>query len=80
MVNDVSPNHKLVITLYDKCDSCIQQALYKAVFVNGSLFFCGHHFRKNEEKIINTAIEVYDDKDTEEIVATAQSHLTQLVE
>ena len=46
------------LSLQDRCDSCGAQAFVRAVFMNGELLFCGHHWRKHEEHAAPKAIEV----------------------
>ena len=53
-----------IIKPQDKCDRCIQKAVYMVVFNNGDLYFCRHHFQKHEDTFINTALDIYDDTDT----------------
>lgn len=31
------------LSLADRCDSCIAQALVRATFPTGALYFCNHH-------------------------------------
>ena len=40
------------------CDSCIQNARYKAVLESGQLFFCEHHFRKHVDPLRDTALRI----------------------
>lgn len=51
------------ITGHDRCDhpSCGAQAYVAAVFSNaGTLFFCGHHFSRHEEKLLAASSNVVD--------------------
>jgi hypothetical protein len=52
-----------VIQPQDRCDRCIAKAVYMVVFLSGDLYFCGHHFRDNEDHFINTALNIYDEDD-----------------
>jgi hypothetical protein len=52
-----------VIQPQDRCDRCIGKAVYMVVFASGDLYFCGHHFRDNEDHFINTALNIYDEDD-----------------
>lgn len=51
------------LTLADRCDRCGAQAFVRVEFVEGSLMFCGHHFRKNEDVLRERAIFVQDELD-----------------
>lgn len=53
-----------VLTNADRCDSCGAQALVWAEGMKGGeLFFCGHHFAKNEAKIVEWAFSIIDERD-----------------
>lgn len=43
------------ITLSDRCDRCGAAAQVRAVFLEGDLYFCGHHARKFNETLAKTA-------------------------
>lgn len=47
------------LTALDRCDSCGAAAQARATFVNGYLFFCGHHARKHKDKLSSAALAVY---------------------
>ena len=53
-----------IIQPQDRCDRCIAKAVYMVVFNNGDLYFCRHHFQKNEDFFVNTALDIYDETDT----------------
>jgi hypothetical protein len=55
---------KTIIQPQDRCDRCIQKAVYMVVFNNGDLYFCRHHFQEHEDVFVNTALDIYDDTDT----------------
>lgn len=40
-----------VLTALDRCDSCNSQAYFLVIFDQGELYFCRHHFLKNEEPL-----------------------------
>ena len=44
----------------DRCDRCVAQAFYRAVFANGDLFFCAHHGREYSTRLAEVALEVQD--------------------
>jgi hypothetical protein len=52
------------LTAADRCDRCNAQAFIHAKGMNGSLYFCAHHFTKWEESIRSFAFELIDDRDT----------------
>lgn len=52
-----------VLTAMDRCDRCGAQALVWVNGMNGDLLFCGHHFRKWEDKLREFAFEVVDERD-----------------
>ena len=41
-----------------RCDRCCARAMYRASFLNGVLYFCGHHFHKNKHSLDLQAIDV----------------------
>lgn len=47
----------------DRCDSCQAKAYYLVKFPYGDLFFCNHHFVKNEEALVSKATDIFDDSD-----------------
>lgn len=52
-----------LLTGNDRCDACRAQAYYIVELKSGELLFCRHHFAKNEDTLINIAIEIYDESD-----------------
>lgn len=57
----VSDPSQFSITRSERCDSCGAEAFYKARFSTGVLFFCQHHYRKNETQLLNTAQTIIDE-------------------
>lgn len=51
------------LTALDRCDACGAQAYYAVELKAGDLLFCRHHFSKNEDTLINIAIDIYDKSD-----------------
>jgi hypothetical protein len=51
------------LTPDERCDLCVSQSYYMVVFEAGSLFFCKHHFDKNEEAIFERALDVVDESE-----------------
>jgi hypothetical protein len=47
----------------ERCDSCVSQSYFMVVFSSGNLFFCKHHFDKNEAFIFETALDVVDESE-----------------
>lgn len=47
----------------DRCDSCQAKAYYLVKFPYGDLFFCNHHFVKNEEALVDKATDIFDESD-----------------
>jgi len=47
----------------DRCDSCSSEALVWVNGVAGELLFCGHHYKKHEEKLKDYAFEIIDERD-----------------
>lgn len=45
----------------ERCDACLSQSYYMIVLEVGNLFFCNHHFRKNEAVIFEQALDVVDE-------------------
>lgn len=45
------------------CDVCRFQAYYMVVLESGNLFFCGHHYRRNEVALYEVALEVVDESE-----------------
>lgn len=45
------------------CDSCSSQSYYMVVFDTGNLFFCRHHFNKNEALIFEKALDIVDESE-----------------
>lgn len=50
----------MMLTKADRCDACSAQALVVVQMVSGVLLFCGHHFRKHEERLRWEAVSVDD--------------------
>jgi hypothetical protein len=61
--NLVQEKREYVLTNADRCDKCGAQALVKAEGIGGEIFFCGHHFRAAEEKILAWAFMIVDERE-----------------
>lgn len=51
------------LQIADRCDRCAAQAFVIVKGVTGELYFCGHHFTKNEEALTKFAFEIIDERD-----------------
>lgn len=71
-VTPVRPGAKVIVPdsptlrLADRCDRCAAQAFVRVDFLVGDdtheLFFCGHHYAANEQKLNATAQVVVDER------------------
>lgn len=50
------------LSALDRCDKCGAQALVRATLANGELYFCGHHGRAMGNKLVASALVVFDPK------------------
>jgi hypothetical protein len=53
-------NESRAILAKDICDYCAAPARVRATFINGELYFCGHHARKAGNKLVIQSTNVYD--------------------
>jgi hypothetical protein len=51
------------LTTKERCDSCGAQAYYVVSFASGSLFFCRHHYLKNEDVFFDEAEDIVDESE-----------------
>jgi hypothetical protein len=51
------------LTPQDRCDSCGAQAYVRVTGVTGSLDFCGHHYKVNEDSLFKFSFETIDERD-----------------
>lgn len=62
---DAAPEiEEIELKVTDRCDACQAQAFVYLKGVTGELYFCGHHYAKNEEKIKSWAFTIIDARDT----------------
>ena len=54
---------KRTLSRFDRCDQCGYAAFYMATFEFGNLYFCGHHYRRNEEFIYDNALQLVDESE-----------------
>jgi hypothetical protein len=60
------------LSALDRCDRCGAQAYLRAVMANGfELLFCGHHAKKYQDGLANSATRIQDETEriTEESAA-----------
>lgn len=50
-------------TALEQCDLCSSQSYFMVVMESGNLFFCNHHFKKNEAVIFEKALDVVDESE-----------------
>lgn len=58
----------------DRCDACGAQAFVRAVFLNGELLFCGHHWRNHAPAAAGKAIAVHDFTDMINVKPSVSAH------
>ena len=52
------------LTKQDRCDAdCEAQARVLVKGIAGELLFCGHHYAKNEDKLIEFSYEIIDERE-----------------
>ena len=52
------------LTKQDRCDAdCDAQARVLVKGLEGELLFCGHHYAKHEEKLIEFSYEIVDERE-----------------
>ena len=62
---DAAPEvEEIELKVTDRCDACQAQAFVYLKGVTGELYFCGHHYAKNEEKLQSWAFTIIDARDT----------------
>jgi hypothetical protein len=62
---DAAPEvEEVELKVADRCDACQAQAFVYLKGVTGELYFCGHHYAKNEEKLQSWAFTIIDARDT----------------
>jgi len=48
------------IEVFEKCDRCGVKAKVATTFLNGELYFCGHHAKTLQPHLIAKALTIYD--------------------
>lgn len=51
------------LTAHDRCDLCGAQAYVRVTLASGELLFCAHHATEYKPKLIETALDWYDESD-----------------
>lgn len=51
-----------VLKVADRCDRCQAQAFVLVNFMEGELFFCGHHFTTHELMLREKGYEIIDER------------------
>jgi hypothetical protein len=51
------------LTPRERCDACGHQAYYRVTFEAGHLFFCRHHYMKQEEAFFEKALDIVDESE-----------------
>lgn len=59
-LNHPKVENKRSMTTHDRCDRCNAQAFGVATLGDNELFFCGHHFRKNELALVASGWDLED--------------------
>jgi hypothetical protein len=59
-----SKEEEISLNVSDRCDACGAQAFVYVKGISGELYFCGHHFAKNEEKLRSWSFTITDKRDT----------------
>jgi hypothetical protein len=51
---------RVPLEVFETCDRCGAKAKVGATFLNGELYFCGHHAKTLQPHLIAKAITIYD--------------------
>ena len=49
-----------VLNANDRCDQCGSQAYFAVLLETGELYFCRHHYLKNESVLVELATDIID--------------------
>ena len=52
-----------LLTAKDLCDACSSRAYVYVEFESGELLFCLHHWKQHEEKLTETAVDIWNESD-----------------
>ena len=63
METTVEEKQERKLLIADRCDRCGAQAFVLVKGVAGELYFCGHHYAKNEDALIKFSYEIVDERD-----------------
>jgi hypothetical protein len=64
LVDEKVETREVELKVTDRCDACSAQAFVYLKGISGELYFCGHHYAKNEEKLQSWAFTIVDARDT----------------
>ena len=64
IVDDKIEIQEVELKVTDRCDACSAQAFVYLKGISGELYFCGHHYAKNEGKLQAWAFTIIDARDT----------------
>jgi len=56
----MTPTVQVPLEVFEACDRCGAKAKVGATFLNGELYFCGHHAKTLQPHLIAKAITIYD--------------------
>ena len=62
METTVKERQERKLLMADRCDRCGAQAFVLVKGVAGEIYFCGHHYLKNEEALIKFSYEIIDER------------------
>lgn len=51
------------LKVIDRCDQCGAQAFVLVKMLAGELMFCGHHYKKNQDKLNNESYQIVDERE-----------------
>jgi hypothetical protein len=63
LVDEKTEVEEVELKVSDRCDSCGAQAFVYVKGLSGELYFCGHHYNDNEEKLKAWAFTIVDARD-----------------
>ncbi|MEY4333203.1 MAG: hypothetical protein RLZZ196_1941 [Bacteroidota bacterium] len=56
-------NTSIDLNASDRCDACGAQAYVYCKGLEGSLYFCGHHYNQHKDKLDDWAFTIIDQRD-----------------
>lgn len=64
LIDAATEKEEIELKVSDRCDACPAQAFVYLKGITGELYFCGHHYAKNEKKLKSWAFKIIDARDT----------------